>query len=136
MLVEHPLRRPTVFEVLKTAHEMSGTRPEVDYVSLGYDPSLTLAHSKITADAIRIAINTLEVHVQGQYARLYRIELRQFDEVTSSARLAYAGNPAATKRTRYSRLSEGVIVSSAATCPSADATLYFWSISNQIAAHW
>mgnify|MGYP006876476516 CR=1 FL=1 len=32
MLVEQPLRRPTVFEVLKQAHEMSGTRPEIDYV--------------------------------------------------------------------------------------------------------
>ena len=32
MLVEQPIRRPTVFEVLKTTHEMSGTRPEVDYV--------------------------------------------------------------------------------------------------------
>ncbi|WVW82961.1 hypothetical protein I302_104977 [Kwoniella bestiolae CBS 10118] len=31
MLVEQPVRRPTVFEVLKVAHEMSGTRPEVDY---------------------------------------------------------------------------------------------------------
>lgn len=38
MLVEHPARRPTVFEVLRVAHEMSGTRPEVDYVS-------TFAHS-------------------------------------------------------------------------------------------
>lgn len=33
MLVDHPSRRPSVFEVLKIAHEMSGTRPEVDYVS-------------------------------------------------------------------------------------------------------
>ncbi|CAD6583916.1 MAG: hypothetical protein TREMPRED_003677 [Tremellales sp. Tagirdzhanova-0007] len=33
MLVEQPLRRPTVFEVLKTAHQMSGTRPEVAYPS-------------------------------------------------------------------------------------------------------
>ncbi|KAL1406863.1 Ark- serine/threonine protein kinase [Vanrija albida] len=31
MLVEHPARRPTVFEVLKVAHEMSGTRPLIDY---------------------------------------------------------------------------------------------------------
>ncbi|KAE8541110.1 hypothetical protein D1P53_002464 [Cryptococcus gattii VGV] len=31
MLVEQPARRPTVFEVLRVAHEMSGTRPEVDY---------------------------------------------------------------------------------------------------------
>ncbi|KAK8869726.1 hypothetical protein IAR55_000294 [Kwoniella newhampshirensis] len=31
MLVEQPIRRPTVFEVLKTAHEMSGTKPQVDY---------------------------------------------------------------------------------------------------------
>ena len=34
MLVEQPTRRPTVFEVLKTAHEMSGTRPEIDYVGV------------------------------------------------------------------------------------------------------
>ena len=34
MLVEQPIRRPTVFEVLKMAHDMSGTRPEVDYVSV------------------------------------------------------------------------------------------------------
>ena len=32
MLVEQPVRRPSVFEVLKVAHEMSGTRPEIDYV--------------------------------------------------------------------------------------------------------
>ncbi|GMK58710.1 hypothetical protein CspeluHIS016_0601520 [Cutaneotrichosporon spelunceum] len=31
MLVEHPSRRPTVFEVLRSVHDMSGTRPEVDY---------------------------------------------------------------------------------------------------------
>ncbi|ODN98516.1 NAK protein kinase [Cryptococcus wingfieldii CBS 7118] len=31
MLVEQPVRRPTVFEVLRMSHEMSGTRPEVDY---------------------------------------------------------------------------------------------------------
>ncbi|WVQ98884.1 hypothetical protein IAU59_006015 [Kwoniella sp. CBS 9459] len=31
MLVEQPHRRPSVFEILRTAHEMSGTRPEVDY---------------------------------------------------------------------------------------------------------
>ncbi|WWD16004.1 hypothetical protein CI109_100428 [Kwoniella shandongensis] len=31
MLVEQPIRRPTVFEILKTAHEMSGTKPEIDY---------------------------------------------------------------------------------------------------------
>ncbi|WWD01252.1 hypothetical protein V866_008194 [Kwoniella sp. B9012] len=31
MLVEQPVRRPTVFEVLRVAHEMSGTKPEVDY---------------------------------------------------------------------------------------------------------
>ncbi|KAL7424048.1 Ark- serine/threonine protein kinase [Cryptotrichosporon argae] len=36
MLVEHPTRRPSVFEVLNVAHEMSGTRPEVDY---GHLPS-------------------------------------------------------------------------------------------------
>lgn len=44
MLVEHPARRPTVFEVLRVAHEMSGTRPEVDYVSifpLALTPSIT-----------------------------------------------------------------------------------------------
>lgn len=34
MLVEQPVRRPTVFEVLRLAHDMSGTRPEVDYVRL------------------------------------------------------------------------------------------------------
>lgn len=33
MLVEQPIRRPTVFDILRVAHEMSGTRPEVDYVS-------------------------------------------------------------------------------------------------------
>ena len=32
MLVEQPIRRPTVFEVLKVAHEMSGTKPLIDYV--------------------------------------------------------------------------------------------------------
>ena len=32
MLVEQPIRRPTVFDILRVAHEMSGTRPEVDYV--------------------------------------------------------------------------------------------------------
>ncbi|WVQ78365.1 hypothetical protein IAT38_000450 [Cryptococcus sp. DSM 104549] len=31
MLVEQPVRRPSVFEVLKESHNMSGTRPEVDY---------------------------------------------------------------------------------------------------------
>ncbi|WVF72036.1 hypothetical protein IAT40_006848 [Kwoniella sp. CBS 6097] len=31
MLVEQPHRRPSVFEVLRTAHEMSGTKPEMDY---------------------------------------------------------------------------------------------------------
>ncbi|WRT67254.1 uncharacterized protein IL334_004221 [Kwoniella shivajii] len=31
MLVEQPVRRPTVFEILKVAHEMSGTKPEIDY---------------------------------------------------------------------------------------------------------
>ncbi|OCF36453.1 NAK protein kinase [Kwoniella heveanensis BCC8398] len=31
MLVEQPHRRPSVFEVLRTTHEMSGTKPEVDY---------------------------------------------------------------------------------------------------------
>ncbi|ODO10756.1 hypothetical protein I350_01353 [Cryptococcus amylolentus CBS 6273] len=31
MLVEQPVRRPTVFEVLRMSHDMSGTRPEVDY---------------------------------------------------------------------------------------------------------
>ena len=34
MLMEQPIRRPTVFEILKTAHEMSGTQPEVEYVSV------------------------------------------------------------------------------------------------------
>lgn len=33
MLLEQPTRRPTVFDILRVAHEMSGTRPEVDYVS-------------------------------------------------------------------------------------------------------
>ncbi|WWC69349.1 uncharacterized protein I206_103287 [Kwoniella pini CBS 10737] len=31
MLMEQPVRRPTVFEILKIAHEMSGTKPEIDY---------------------------------------------------------------------------------------------------------
>ncbi|WVO13943.1 hypothetical protein L204_101568 [Cryptococcus depauperatus] len=31
MLIEQPVRRPTVFEVLKVAHEMSGTKPEIDH---------------------------------------------------------------------------------------------------------
>ncbi|BEI91422.1 uncharacterized protein CcaverHIS019_0402420 [Cutaneotrichosporon cavernicola] len=31
MLVEQPSRRPTVFEVLRAVHDMSGTRSEVDY---------------------------------------------------------------------------------------------------------
>nr|XP_018263731.1 NAK protein kinase [Kwoniella dejecticola CBS 10117]OBR85889.1 NAK protein kinase [Kwoniella dejecticola CBS 10117] len=31
MLMEQPVRRPTVFEVLRMAHEMSGTKPEIDY---------------------------------------------------------------------------------------------------------
>jgi len=33
MLVEQPMRRPSVFEILKMSHEMSGTKPEIDYVS-------------------------------------------------------------------------------------------------------
>jgi len=33
MLIEQPQRRPSVFEILRVAHEMSGTEPEVDYVS-------------------------------------------------------------------------------------------------------
>lgn len=43
MLVDHPARRPTVFEVLRTACDMSGTKPEVDYVSRHWD-ALTTAH--------------------------------------------------------------------------------------------
>lgn len=38
MLVEQPIRRPTVFDILLLSHEMSGTRPEVDYVCV--TPSL------------------------------------------------------------------------------------------------
>lgn len=34
MLLEQPVRRPPVFEILRQAHEMSGTKPAVDYVSL------------------------------------------------------------------------------------------------------
>jgi len=33
MLLEQPMRRPSVFEILNMAHEMSGTKPEIDYVS-------------------------------------------------------------------------------------------------------
>jgi AP2-associated kinase len=33
MLMEQPSRRPTVFDILRVSHEMSGTRPEVEYVS-------------------------------------------------------------------------------------------------------
>lgn len=33
MLMEQPSRRPTVFDILKVSHDMSGTRPEIDYVS-------------------------------------------------------------------------------------------------------
>ncbi len=32
MLVEQPMRRPTVFQVLQRAHELRGTKPERDYV--------------------------------------------------------------------------------------------------------
>jgi AP2-associated kinase len=34
MLVDHPARRPSVFEILNVSHEMSGTRPEIDYVRI------------------------------------------------------------------------------------------------------
>jgi hypothetical protein len=33
MLMEQPSRRPTVFDILRVSHEMSGTRPTIDYVS-------------------------------------------------------------------------------------------------------
>ena len=63
MLVDHPARRPTVFEVLRTACEMSGTRPEVEYVSL-LRGTLTIAQSiEIVCCAAEAAIN--------QSARLY-----------------------------------------------------------------
>lgn len=46
MLVEHPSRRPTVFEVLRAVHDMSGTRPEVDYVSVSQRRDLTKANAQ------------------------------------------------------------------------------------------
>ncbi|EIW69409.1 hypothetical protein TREMEDRAFT_73843 [Tremella mesenterica DSM 1558] len=42
MLVEQPSRRPTVFEILKTAHEMIGSKPEIDYPT----PSRSLSSSQ------------------------------------------------------------------------------------------
>jgi hypothetical protein len=36
MLMEQPSRRPTVFDILRVSHEMSGTRPTIDYVSYLY----------------------------------------------------------------------------------------------------
>lgn len=59
MLVEQPARRPTVFEVLRVAHEMSGTRPEVDYVSISPPPHRAQPHLKhIVAYNVKVATHS------------------------------------------------------------------------------
>ena len=59
MLVDHPARRPTVFEVLRTSCDMSGTKPETDYVSHDETKAkLTLAHPiKIVSSSSKATIH-------------------------------------------------------------------------------
>jgi AP2-associated kinase len=47
MLMEQPSRRPTVFDILRVSHEMSGTRPTIDYVSFLPLSSLELICSRL-----------------------------------------------------------------------------------------